>query len=210
MLCNGVSNDFVVFISSCYRTLHASLKAITDTVNRRCNIFHLRKGFISLVTEMLSDAGMWWNILSCKQTVTASRSAPLFITNRGSNSHEGQLTPPLFIFLWLKNPLFFFLFLSTRCWLIVQEDSFPPGEAGSAAVPSPRVWKWRWQDVDEEAPSVTSNRRALECSTLPAGNEPSEAALCSPVTQSPSHSLPSTVSPQTDNSYTHTQLSIKH
>ena len=46
------------------------------------------------------------------------------------------------------------------------------GGTGSAAVPSLRVWKWRWQDVDEEARSVTSNRHALECSTLPAGNEP--------------------------------------
>lgn len=71
--------------------------------------------------------------------------------------------------LWLNKHT---VFLATRCWLIVQEDSFPPGGAGSAAVPSLRVWKWRWQDVDEEARSVTSNRRALECSTLLAGNEP--------------------------------------
>lgn len=88
---------------------------------------------------------------------------------------EGQLTPAFFspFSPWLNKHT---VFLATRCWLIVQEDSFllggRGGGTGSAAVPSLRVWKWRWQDVDEEARSVTSNRHALECSTLPAGNEP--------------------------------------
>lgn len=112
-----------------------------------------------------------------------SPSTPLFIAHCVSNSHEGQL---MAFSLWLNKRT---VFLATRCWLIVQEDSFSLGGGGgtrSAAVPSLRVWKWRWQDVDEEARSVTSNRRALECSTLPAGNEPVRLLSAH---LSPSHSL---------------------
>lgn len=130
------------------------------------------------------------------------------VTNCISNSTEGQLTPPFSIF-----SLFFFCFSLQGTDLLFSKTVFSLGKAGSGTVLSLRVWKWRWQDVDEEAWSITSNRPCPGVLTLPTSNEPER--LC--FTQlSPSHSLPTAFLPHRHtkiDKYTYTgcsEFSINH